>query len=61
MNESRIIAGTMKWGAWGKKLSVLEQSSLIEHFLALGIKNHEDFNPRILAVRMWQEDRVVIR
>ena len=30
-------------------------------FLALGIKNHEDFNPRILAVRMWQEDRVVIR
>lgn len=41
MNESRIIAGTMKWGAWGKKLSVLEQSSLIEHFLALGINRFD--------------------
>ena len=30
-------------------------------FLALGLKNHEDFNSRILAVRMWQEDKVVIR
>jgi DNA-binding NarL/FixJ family response regulator len=30
-------------------------------FLALGLKSHEDFNSRILAVRMWQEDKVVIR
>ena len=41
MNESRIIAGTMKWGAWGKKLSVLEQSTLIEHFIALGINRFD--------------------
>ena len=25
------------------------------------LKNDEDFNPRVLAVRMWQEDKVVIR
>ena len=30
-------------------------------FLALGLKTHEDFNSRILAVRMWHEDKVVIR
>jgi len=30
-------------------------------FLALGLKSHEDFNSRILAVRMWLEDKVVIR
>ena len=30
-------------------------------FLALGLKSHEDLNSRILAVRMWQEDKVVIR
>ena len=29
-------------------------------FSTLGLKNDEDFNPRILAVRMWQEDKVVI-
>jgi DNA-binding NarL/FixJ family response regulator len=30
-------------------------------FSTLGLKNDEDFNPRVLAVRMWQEDKVVIR
>ena len=30
-------------------------------FSTLGLKNDEEFNPRILAVRMWQEDKVVIR
>lgn len=30
-------------------------------FAILGLKNDEDFNPRVLAVRMWQQDRVVIR
>lgn len=30
-------------------------------FAILGLKNDEDFNPRVLAVRMWQQGRVVIR
>jgi DNA-binding NarL/FixJ family response regulator len=30
-------------------------------FLSLGIKSDEDFNPRILAVRMWQQGKVVIK
>jgi DNA-binding NarL/FixJ family response regulator len=30
-------------------------------FLSLGIKSDEDFNPRILAVRMWQQGKVVVK
>ncbi|GDX23269.1 hypothetical protein LBMAG09_12440 [Actinomycetes bacterium] len=30
-------------------------------FAILGLKNDEDFNPRVLAVRMWQQGRVIIR
>jgi hypothetical protein len=27
----------------------------------LGLKSDEDFNPRILAVRMWQQGKVVVK
>jgi DNA-binding NarL/FixJ family response regulator len=30
-------------------------------FASLGIKGDEDFNPRVLAVRMWQQGKVVIK
>jgi DNA-binding NtrC family response regulator len=30
-------------------------------FASLGIKSDEDFNPRVLAVRMWQQGKVVIK
>jgi len=30
-------------------------------FASLGLKPDDEFNPRILAVRMWQEDKVVIK
>ncbi len=30
-------------------------------FASLGIKSGEDFNPRILAVRMWQQGKVTIK
>ena len=30
-------------------------------FASLGIKSDEDFNPRILAVRMWQQGKVTIK
>jgi DNA-binding NarL/FixJ family response regulator len=30
-------------------------------FSSLGIKNDEDFNPRVLAVRMWQQGKVVVK
>ncbi|WP_047247056.1 aldo/keto reductase [Maribacter thermophilus] len=34
---SRIIAGTMTWGKWGKDFSVEEMISLMNHCLALGV------------------------
>jgi DNA-binding NarL/FixJ family response regulator len=30
-------------------------------FASLGIKSDEDFNPRILAVRMWQQGKVTVK
>ena len=30
-------------------------------FASMGIKNNEDFNPRVLAVRMWQQGKVVVK
>lgn len=30
-------------------------------FATLGIKSDDEFNPRILAVRMWQDDKVIIK
>jgi DNA-binding NarL/FixJ family response regulator len=30
-------------------------------FASLGLKSDEDFNPRILAVRMWQQGKVVVK
>jgi len=34
---SRLISGTMTWGEWGKKLSVSEQTALIESIFEQGI------------------------
>lgn len=36
-NYSKIIAGTMTWGGWGKKLSTKQMIHLLEHCLSLGI------------------------
>lgn len=30
-------------------------------FASLGLKTDEDFNPRVLAVRMWQQGKVIIK
>ena len=30
-------------------------------FATLGLKSDDEYNPRILAVRMWQEDKIVLR
>ncbi|MCK7589338.1 aldo/keto reductase [Subsaxibacter sp. CAU 1640] len=37
MNYSRIIAGTMTWGEWGKKFSSLEMISMMHHCIENGI------------------------
>ncbi len=34
---SKIIAGTMTWGSWGKKLSQAEMIDLMHHCLSLGV------------------------
>jgi len=36
-NYSRIIAGTMHWGIWGKNFSLLEMSQIIKHCVNLGL------------------------
>jgi predicted oxidoreductase len=41
MEESRIIAGTMKWGSWGKNLSASAMSRLIETIFELGINTFD--------------------
>ena len=42
--------------------SVRAAETLIQRtFASLGIKSDEDFNPRILAVRMWQQGKVVVK
>ena len=42
--------------------SVRAAETLVQRtFASLGIKNDEDFNPRVLAVRMWQQGKVVIK
>jgi predicted oxidoreductase len=37
MATSRLIAGTMKWGAWGARMTQAQMSRHIEHCLSLGI------------------------
>lgn len=37
------------------------ETLLQRNFASLGIKSDEDFNPRILAVRMWQQGKVTIK
>lgn len=37
MSYSRIIAGTMTWGAWGKKLSKKDMQGLIQNCMDIGI------------------------
>lgn len=41
MNYSRIIAGTMTWGSWGKKLSKIEMMDLIHFCLEQGITSFD--------------------
>lgn len=36
-NYSRIIAGTMTWGKWGKQLSQHQMEDVMQHCLGLGI------------------------
>lgn len=37
MNFSRIIAGTMTWGSWGKQLDIREMTHFIDHCVENGI------------------------
>ena len=39
---SKIIAGTMTWGAWGKNYTTSEMSNLIEDSLELGISTFDN-------------------
>lgn len=38
---SRVIAGTMKWGAWGKQFSAKEMMELMHHALSLNITSFD--------------------
>ncbi|MEX0290191.1 MAG: aldo/keto reductase family oxidoreductase [Flavobacteriaceae bacterium] len=38
---SKIIAGTMTWGSWGKQLSTTEMTALLNHCLEVGISTFD--------------------
>ncbi len=45
-----------------RETSLRATETLVQRtFATLGLKSDEEYNPRILAVRMWQEDKIVIR
>lgn len=41
MTFSKIIAGTMTWGSWGKKFTKMEMADLINHCLEAGISSFD--------------------
>lgn len=69
---SRIIAGTMTWGSWGKQLSKNEMIALINHCLEHGITtfdhadiygaygNEEEFGKAFSASNIKREDLELI-
>ena len=40
-NFSRVIAGTMTWGSWGKKLDTVGMADLINHCVQIGITSFD--------------------
>ena len=52
---SRIVAGVMSWGVWGRKLSTAEIQSLIEHCIGLGITtfDHADIYGHYTTEADW--------
>ncbi|MFD1062781.1 aldo/keto reductase family oxidoreductase [Winogradskyella litorisediminis] len=40
-NYSKIISGTMTWGAWGRQFSTKEMESMIQHCLSIGISTFD--------------------
>lgn len=40
-NYSRIIAGVMKWGAWGAQLNTSEMARLVEECLEIGVSTFD--------------------
>ena len=45
-----------------RETSLRATETLVQRtFASLGIKSDEDFNPRVLAVRMWQQGKVVVK
>lgn len=67
-NYSRIIAGTMTWGNWGKQLSQKQMEHLMHHCLGLGVNtfdhadiygdytNEEQFGDAFLNSSIKRED-----
>jgi predicted oxidoreductase len=67
-NFSRIIAGTMTWGAWGKRLSKAEMVSLMNHCIEAGVTsfdhadiygaygNEEEFGNAFVESKIPRED-----
>jgi len=40
-NYSKLIAGAMTWGSWGKQFSTMQMSKLMHHCLELGISSFD--------------------
>ncbi len=40
-NYSKLIAGTMTWGSWGKKLSTKQMAQLLSQYVSLGVSTFD--------------------
>lgn len=63
-NYSKIIAGTMTWGSWGKQLSTSEMALLMQQCLALGITTFDhadiygDYTTEAAFGKAFQESKI---
>jgi DNA-binding NarL/FixJ family response regulator len=48
--------------AQNKGISLRAAEALVQRtFLALGVKNDPNLNPRVIASRMWQQGKVIVK
>ena len=63
-NYSKIIAGTMTWGSWGKQLSTSKMAALMEQCLKLGITTFDhadiygDYSNEAEFGKAFQESKI---
>jgi predicted oxidoreductase len=63
-NYSKIIAGTMTWGSWGKKFSTKQMAELLTQFVSLGVSTFDhadiygDYTTEVDFGKAFQESKI---